>query len=83
MGIRHINNHQNQTLLWMPTRACWQEPDKAVYWEALPVPEKYRSGCSQPSIGFEHRVPSEGARESTQGTEGVCSPIGRTTIWIN
>jgi hypothetical protein len=22
MGIRHINNHQNQTLLWMPTRAC-------------------------------------------------------------
>jgi|UPI0000F4F447 hypothetical protein len=22
----------------------------AISWEALPVPEKYRSGCSQPSI---------------------------------
>jgi hypothetical protein len=29
----------------------------------------------------EHRVPNEGARESTQGSEGVCSPIGGTIIW--
>jgi hypothetical protein len=27
-----------------------------------------------------HRVPSGGARESTQGAEGVCNPIGGTTI---
>ena len=26
------------------------------------------------------RVPYEGARESTQGGEGVCSPIGEPTI---
>jgi hypothetical protein len=25
---------------------CWQEPDIDVYWEAQPVPDKYRSGCS-------------------------------------
>jgi hypothetical protein len=25
------------------------------------------------------RVPNEGARKSTQGAEGVCSPIGGTT----
>jgi hypothetical protein len=25
-------------------------------------------------------VPNEGARESTQGAEGVCSTIGETTI---
>jgi hypothetical protein len=25
-------------------------------------------------IKIEHRVPNEGARESTQGAEGVCSP---------
>jgi hypothetical protein len=31
----------------------------------------------------EHRVPNEGARERTQGAEGVCSPIGRTTISTN
>jgi hypothetical protein len=29
----------------------------------------------------EHRVPNEGARERTQGAEGVRSPIGGTTIW--
>ena len=31
----------------------------------------------------EHRVPNGGARERTQGAEGVCSPIGGTTIWTN
>ena len=25
---------------------------------------------------MEHRVPNEGARECTQGAEGVCSPLG-------
>jgi hypothetical protein len=29
---------------------------------------------------MEHRVLNEGARERTQGAEGVCSPIGGTTI---
>jgi hypothetical protein len=37
--------------LWMSTRPYWEEPVKAVSWEALPVPDKYRSGCSQASIG--------------------------------
>jgi hypothetical protein len=31
----------------------------------------------------EHRFPKEGARESTQRAEGVCSPIGGPTIWTN
>jgi hypothetical protein len=30
LGIHPINNHQKQTLLRMPTRACWQEPNTAV-----------------------------------------------------
>jgi hypothetical protein len=30
-----------------------------------------------------HRDPIEGARESTQWPEVVCSPIGGTTIWNN
>jgi hypothetical protein len=34
----------------MPTSACWQEPDIGVPWEALPEPNKYRSGCSQTYI---------------------------------
>ena len=32
---------------------------------------------------MEHRVLNEGARESTQVAEGVCSPIGGATIWTN
>jgi hypothetical protein len=31
----------------------------------------------------EHRIPNEGARERTQGAEGVCSPIGGTTMWTS
>jgi hypothetical protein len=29
---------------------------------------------------IEHKFPNEGARESTQGAEGVWSPIGGTSI---
>jgi hypothetical protein len=29
---------------------------------------------------MEHRAPNEGARESTQGVNGLCNPIGGTTI---
>ena len=34
-------------------------------------------------IWMEHRAPNGGARESTQGAEGVCIPISGTTIWTN
>jgi hypothetical protein len=36
LGIHPIYRHQPQTLLQMPRSACWQEPDIAVSWEALP-----------------------------------------------
>jgi hypothetical protein len=29
---------------------------------------------------MEHRTPNRGARESAQGAERVCNPIGGTTI---
>jgi hypothetical protein len=32
---------------------------------------------------MEHRAPNGEARESTQGAEGVCNPIGGTTILTN
>ena len=41
----------------MPTSACSQDPDIAVSCETLPVPGKYRSGCSQASIGWSTRSP--------------------------
>ena len=32
---------------------------------------------------MEHRAPNGGPRESTQGAEEFCNPIGGTTIWTN
>ena len=35
------------------------------------------------SYWVDHRAPNGGARENTQGTKGVCNPIGGTTILTN
>jgi hypothetical protein len=36
----------------MPARFYWQDPDIVISCEAMPMPGKYRSGCSQSSIGW-------------------------------
>jgi hypothetical protein len=36
-GIHPINNHQTQTLLHMPERFCWQDPDIDVSCAAKPM----------------------------------------------
>jgi hypothetical protein len=51
-GIHPINCHQTQTLLHMSARFCWQDYDIAISCEAMPMPGKYRSGCSLSSIGW-------------------------------
>jgi hypothetical protein len=58
-GIHPIISHQMQTLLHMSAKLCWQDPDIAVSCEAMPVPGKYRSGCSQSSIGWNTGPPME------------------------
>jgi hypothetical protein len=47
-----IYKHQTQTLLHMPERFCLQDPDIILSCESMPMPGKYRSGCSQSSIGW-------------------------------
>ena len=54
-----IYSYQNQILLWMLTSAYWQEPDITVSWEALPMPEKYKSVGSQLSTGLSTGSPME------------------------
>jgi len=56
-GIHPQNNHHTQRLLQMSTRVCWQDPNTAVLCEDMPVPSKYRSGCSQSSIGWSTESP--------------------------
>ena len=57
LGIYPINSHQTQTLLHMPESFCWKDPVIVVSYEALPVPDKYRSGCSQSAIGWNTGAP--------------------------
>jgi hypothetical protein len=57
--IHPINSNQTQTLLHMLARFCSQDPDIAVSCEAMPVPGKYRSGCSLSSIGLNTGPPME------------------------
>jgi hypothetical protein len=58
-GIHPIYNYQTQTLLHMPGRFCWQDPDIAVSCESMLMPDKHRSGCSQSAIGWNTRPPME------------------------
>jgi hypothetical protein len=69
-GIYPINNHQTQTLLHMPTRFCWQDPDIAVSCEAMSVPGKYRSRCSQSSTGWNTGPPMEELEKVPKEREG-------------
>jgi hypothetical protein len=44
---------------------------------------RYRCRCSQLAIPIEQGNPNRGIRGRTEGSEGSCNPIGRTTISIN
>jgi hypothetical protein len=43
----------------MPARFFCKDPDIAVLCEAMPVPGKHRSGCSQSAIGWITGSPME------------------------
>ena len=57
----------------MPTSASWQEPDIDVSWEALPVPDKNRSWCSQPSNGLSTGSTVEELEKRPKELKGVAS----------
>jgi hypothetical protein len=58
-GVHPIISHQTQTLVHMPAKFWRKDPDIAVSCEAMPVPGKYRSGCSQSCIGWNTGPPME------------------------
>jgi hypothetical protein len=78
-GIQTINNHK---LIYYGR--CQQElADMSLIKLS---PERLCQCLTNTEVGAHshpldrHRVTNEGARESTQGAKGVCSPIGGTTI---
>jgi hypothetical protein len=58
----------------MPRSVCWEEPDIAVSWEALPVPDKYRCGCSQPTIRLSTGSPMEELEKGPKELKGFAVP---------
>jgi hypothetical protein len=74
LGIHPTNNNRTQTLWPKPTRACWQEPGIAISWEALPVPGKYRSGCSQLFFGQSTGFPMKELEKGPKELKGFAAP---------
>jgi hypothetical protein len=69
-GFHPIISHQTQTLLYMPERFCLMDPVIAVLYEAMPVPGKYRSGCSQSSIRWNTGPPMEKLEKAPKELKG-------------
>jgi hypothetical protein len=53
----HIQPSNSDTIAY--AIFCWKDPDIVLTCEAMPVPGKYRSGCSQSSIGWNTGPPME------------------------
>jgi hypothetical protein len=68
--------------LLIPRSTYWQKPSIAVPWEALPEPDKYRCGYTQPNIGNIF-FPNGKVWARTVGADGVCNLIGITKISTN
>ena len=69
-GVHPIISHQTQTILHIPARFCRKDPDIAVSCEAMPVPGKYRSGCSQSSIRWNTGPPMEKLEKAPKELKG-------------
>jgi hypothetical protein len=80
-GIHLIISFQTLTPLHTLARFCWKDPDRAVSCETISGPSK--KWMLTVSYWMDHRTPNGGARESTQGAEEICNPIGGTTLWTN
>jgi hypothetical protein len=63
-----------QTLLHTPARFCWKDPDIAVSSEAMPVPGKHRSGCSQSAICWNTGPPMEELEKELEELKGSAIP---------
>ena len=59
LGIHPLISHQMQVLSHISARFCSKDPDIAVSFEAMPVPGKHRSGCSQSGIEWNTGPPME------------------------
>jgi hypothetical protein len=74
LKIHPIYSYQTKILFCMPRSAYWEEPDRAVTWEALPELYKYRGGYSQPTIGLSVGSPIEELEKGLKELKGFATP---------
>ena len=73
LWIHPIYRHQTQSLLWIPTLACWQEPNMAISWEAQPFLGKKRGWCSQTNIRLIMGFPVDKIQEELKELNGFAT----------
>jgi hypothetical protein len=78
-----IISRQTRTLLHNARKILLKEPCYSCLIWGYASAWQIQKWMLTVSYKMEHRAPNGGARESTQGAEGVCSPIGGTTIWTS
>jgi hypothetical protein len=85
LGTLPIYSYQTQTLLWVPRSTCWKEPDMVVSWKALPEPDKYWDGWSQPTIALSAGSPMKELEKGLKEIKGIATPLkrGRTIVSTN
>jgi hypothetical protein len=66
LGIHPIISHQRQTLLHIPERFCWRNPDYSCFLWGFASAWQIQKWMLTVIYRMEHRAPNVGARESTQ-----------------
>jgi hypothetical protein len=79
-GIHPIINHQTQTLLHNARKILLKTPCYSCLILGYASAWQIQKWMLTVIYKVEHRAPNGEVRESTQGAEGVCNPIGGTTI---
>ena len=80
LGIHPKYSYQTPTLLWIANKYLLTGARYCCLLRGSASARQIQMWILTVIHLPEHRVPNEGARESIQGVEGVCSPIGGTTI---
>jgi hypothetical protein len=81
LGTHPIISHQTQTLLHYARKILLKGPWYSCLIWGYASAWQIQKWMLTVIYKMEQRAPNGEARESTQGAEGICNPIGGITIW--
>jgi hypothetical protein len=80
LGDTSHNQPPNTGTIAHASKILLKDPDIAISCERYASVWQIQKWMLTVIYWMEHRTPNGGGRESIQATEGVCNPIGGTTI---